>query len=69
MSTAVAETMLSLLHDEGYSLGRSKVYSFTHRRLLAQVDAAKGGQRWCVTAPTLYLATCELMGQLGWDGA
>lgn len=63
----ITDSMLKLLHRDGYSLGEAPVYYPNREILLYHVDASKDGERWVVTAPTRYEATVELMEQLGWD--
>ena len=65
MTVALADTLLKLIWQDGYSLGESVIL---HKgTLCTHIDASKDGERWSVIAPNRYTAAVELMDQLGWD--
>ena len=65
MSTVLADTLLELIHRDGYGLGETAIIG--RYGLQVHMDASKGGERWAVIAPTCYEAAATLMEQLGGD--
>jgi len=63
---AVADTMLAVLHNAGYSPGECQIIHPT-RGFLYVVDAMKDGERWIAIDESRYIATALLMELLGWD--
>ena len=61
MNSTLPDTLLSLIHDDGYSTGEASI--FKRGRQMDYVDASKDGERWVVYAEDRYTAVVELMEQ------